>query len=583
MCFTENWDARSNNLAKQSHLLTASELKKRKITRYDAEIMIEQGMMPDDISAPRTHRSATARMADHAKENKQTKSPTSSTAAPAKRRIRRKVRSSPYSRKVRKRPPQQNVFKDIPQADGACAWETDSSKSLTGSASSGSSSSDGATPLKVTSSSPVLRRNTRQRTPRQASVNRARRQVFASPTSKKSRLNSLVERIKETKCYSRKQETSPVSSTDQITKTDSIIPLTVDTRNTGVIGSSVSPRTPRRSASHGGGGEPGPCSPSHAARTPSRSPRRGGTPCKAQEGAHFLNISPKAADKPSDKMPRLKKEFSKTHENSNLKIEGSDDMPVLHKETASEASSSSEVDILSTDILHPAQRDNLFEKFQTLHSSGTVIESSPVRKTKKRTRSSSSSSVHNALPFRQLLTDAPTNKPIDYNKNSVYTFDEDSNDNKPDIAVCQSNTVTSTQESPPILHGSSQGQGQLKMKLKRTPVDTESSCDRKRKKDNQWQVEFCSSSSDDNSPQKKTPASSQINNPLSCMSESSNPVSSASQDRLSSSAYPSKAKSKKRKFQDSSCSNSASNSQKVPPIKISLQELSSPANEPSRS
>ncbi|OWF55654.1 histone-lysine N-methyltransferase Suv4-20-like isoform X2 [Mizuhopecten yessoensis] len=44
----ENWDIRDDNLKKQSHLLKAAELKKRGITRYDAEIILSQGLtLPD--------------------------------------------------------------------------------------------------------------------------------------------------------------------------------------------------------------------------------------------------------------------------------------------------------------------------------------------------------------------------------------------------------------------------------------------------------------------------------------------------------------------------------------------------------
>lgn len=45
---TENWNIRDDNLKKQSHLLKKSELKKRGITRYDAEILLSQGLkLPD--------------------------------------------------------------------------------------------------------------------------------------------------------------------------------------------------------------------------------------------------------------------------------------------------------------------------------------------------------------------------------------------------------------------------------------------------------------------------------------------------------------------------------------------------------
>ena len=42
--FSENWDIRDDNLRKQSHLLSKGELKKRGITRYDAEILLSQGL-----------------------------------------------------------------------------------------------------------------------------------------------------------------------------------------------------------------------------------------------------------------------------------------------------------------------------------------------------------------------------------------------------------------------------------------------------------------------------------------------------------------------------------------------------------
>ncbi|KAJ8298824.1 hypothetical protein KUTeg_022884 [Tegillarca granosa] len=40
----ENWDIRDDNLRKHSHLLSKSELKRRGITRYDAEIILAQGL-----------------------------------------------------------------------------------------------------------------------------------------------------------------------------------------------------------------------------------------------------------------------------------------------------------------------------------------------------------------------------------------------------------------------------------------------------------------------------------------------------------------------------------------------------------
>ena len=40
----ENWDVRASNIDKQAHLLTAAELKRRGITRYDAEIILASGI-----------------------------------------------------------------------------------------------------------------------------------------------------------------------------------------------------------------------------------------------------------------------------------------------------------------------------------------------------------------------------------------------------------------------------------------------------------------------------------------------------------------------------------------------------------
>ena len=48
---SETWDQRSGNIEKQSHLLTPGELKKRGITRYDAELLLSQGIK---LPEPRT-------------------------------------------------------------------------------------------------------------------------------------------------------------------------------------------------------------------------------------------------------------------------------------------------------------------------------------------------------------------------------------------------------------------------------------------------------------------------------------------------------------------------------------------------
>ncbi|KAH9496413.1 Histone-lysine N-methyltransferase kmt5b [Bulinus truncatus] len=47
----ESWDSRAKNIESQSHLLTPAELKKRGITRYDAEIIISNGLPLPDPSA----------------------------------------------------------------------------------------------------------------------------------------------------------------------------------------------------------------------------------------------------------------------------------------------------------------------------------------------------------------------------------------------------------------------------------------------------------------------------------------------------------------------------------------------------
>lgn len=49
-CNNENWDIRDGNLKKQAHLLRKAELKRRGITRYDAEILLAQGL---DLPEPK--------------------------------------------------------------------------------------------------------------------------------------------------------------------------------------------------------------------------------------------------------------------------------------------------------------------------------------------------------------------------------------------------------------------------------------------------------------------------------------------------------------------------------------------------
>ncbi|XP_048729228.2 histone-lysine N-methyltransferase KMT5B-like [Ostrea edulis] len=52
----ENWNVRDGNLKKQSHLLKKAELKKRGITRYDAEILLSQGLKLPDPKDPGQHK-----------------------------------------------------------------------------------------------------------------------------------------------------------------------------------------------------------------------------------------------------------------------------------------------------------------------------------------------------------------------------------------------------------------------------------------------------------------------------------------------------------------------------------------------
>lgn len=52
MSVAESWDRRESNLKKRGHLLTAAELKRRGITRYDAEMLLSQGFsLPEPKTA----------------------------------------------------------------------------------------------------------------------------------------------------------------------------------------------------------------------------------------------------------------------------------------------------------------------------------------------------------------------------------------------------------------------------------------------------------------------------------------------------------------------------------------------------
>lgn len=56
---TETWDARQNNLERNMHLLSYRELKRRGITRYDAEMLLSQGLQLPEPKDQRTPISAT--------------------------------------------------------------------------------------------------------------------------------------------------------------------------------------------------------------------------------------------------------------------------------------------------------------------------------------------------------------------------------------------------------------------------------------------------------------------------------------------------------------------------------------------
>ena len=80
LLFVATWDNRDNNLKQNAHLLTAAELKRRGITRYDAEILLAQGVKlpePRDIIEPlntssvqTTVRANKSRMVKHTQRGK---------------------------------------------------------------------------------------------------------------------------------------------------------------------------------------------------------------------------------------------------------------------------------------------------------------------------------------------------------------------------------------------------------------------------------------------------------------------------------------------------------------------------------
>ena len=62
-CFVDSWNKRSQNLHKKAHLLTKEELKARGITRYDAELVLAQGLpLPECRTSRRSssHQSVSA-------------------------------------------------------------------------------------------------------------------------------------------------------------------------------------------------------------------------------------------------------------------------------------------------------------------------------------------------------------------------------------------------------------------------------------------------------------------------------------------------------------------------------------------
>jgi hypothetical protein len=410
------WNARSSNLAQTSHLLKPDELKKRGMTKYDMRMLLEQGLKPPDVTPQRIF-------------NEIQTNGTSRLLSPEPTRRPKRKSCSPYYRKT--------APMSIPQSDGV--WESDG---VTSSVSATSDSTITPTPPKPAAASPLLRRNARQRTS-PTSPRTAKRNLFGAGGSgcgkglpsntKRSRLRHLKASVSRPLCLpgnddvtqpppAKKarvaEDTVSVSvsqteeSEDAYRKMDSDSglsqALSVDTStDSGVVDSrSVSPHSPQRlCAGRGGGGEPGPCSPNPGARTPSRSPRRGGTPSKLQEGANIaslLQVSPKTADQPSDKMPRLKKEFKNLE--AKLKIDMSDDMPILQKETAEETMAVNE----------PVnQAENIYRK--------VVIENGEVCCRMMAGREEDSGVTSSASSHG---TDSRTNGHTDYNRNSLYTFDE---------------------------------------------------------------------------------------------------------------------------------------------------------------
>ena len=582
---------RDSNLRKQSHLLTAGELKKRGITRYDAEILLAQGvMLPNARPAP--GRAGRNKRQNETKENtnncaskpngeqKQDKNPKPSRVDRIRKRSRRRVRGSPYGRKVRKKPlaatPKTPVaalngtqvksplpgsgtkrltFDDIPQADGM--WETDSfdsschSSQAATTVSSIASTSNSSTAIKTAlrcTNPPLLRRNIRRDTTLRTGTYRSKQLQELSKTDKEGRLNVVLDRLKHKKFGVDNSVTQKVVLPCKHSgHTKSQPALTVDTQSSHYQHQPSSSSSPSQSTAairsqhntsdkhvaHNsnssnntgrGGGQPGPCFPSHAARTPSRSPRRGGnrTAINIEQpqqevtvtGLSTCNVAPKVAESPTDKMPKLKKEFlpgasTKGSHVINLDTRlgpfkassssmpyGVDDMPVLKRETASEEEE--DVDVIgvpSEPPSFPAQRDNLFEKFQTLQKSGKILHPSPIRKskTKKRTKTMSSNSNNSnniggrLQPFHLLpnngcsSSQTSSNRTVssltadetDCNKNSVYAFNED------DESDSEGNSETNGY-TPPIISRKNSSATSIKQESKSQGSSTDNNEKRQR-------------------------------------------------------------------------------------------------------
>lgn len=205
-----NWDLRSDNLKKSSHLLRGPELRRRGITRYDAEILLAQGIgLPDP--GPRQTRAGRQTAMNNTKENKvvtasqQTETPlsTSGKRRPIMRRRRQGKRASRSSRSRGS----EAACSPIEQLDGSCAaagtcvtdsCPTDAESSSTCTQCSEQSNTSCGWPSQP-ATTPHIALSARQQRQLKSSANssprRSRRPPPASPNSKRGRLNNVLDKI----------------------------------------------------------------------------------------------------------------------------------------------------------------------------------------------------------------------------------------------------------------------------------------------------------------------------------------------------------------------------------------------------